>query len=151
MQDGQIDGEQGHIGRLKRAMCSLDDETCVSSWKSVCMLCVSWNSGMGLQSFWEGIVRVRTHLVLPALNGSGLEFMHFDFFSPLLCLKTSSCSKPVWVYFFCWAQYKIFWRMLVTKLLMVAIEFHSMEKNIMDVNGYRQLISEVQWSISSKN
>lgn len=31
MQDGPIDREQGHIGRLKRAMCSLDDETCMSS------------------------------------------------------------------------------------------------------------------------
>ncbi len=28
-----------------------------------------------------------------------------------------------------WAQKKIFWRMLVTKQLTVAIDFHSMEKN----------------------
>ncbi len=29
--------------------------------------------------------------------------------------------------------------MLVTKQLMVAIDLHSMEKNIIEVNGYRQL------------
>jgi len=34
-----------------------------------------------------------------------------------------SCSKLVWVYFFCWTQKKIFWRMLVTRKLMVAIYF----------------------------
>ncbi len=36
----------------------------------------------------------------------------------------SCCSKPVWVSFFSWAQKKIFWRMLVTKQLMVAIDLH---------------------------
>ncbi len=34
----------------------------------------------------------------------------------------------------------IFLRMLVTKQLTVAIDFHSMENNTMEVNGYRQLI-----------
>ncbi len=29
--------------------------------------------------------------------------------------------------------------MLVTKLLPVAIDFHSMEKNTAEINGYRQL------------
>ncbi len=29
--------------------------------------------------------------------------------------------------------------MLVTKQLLVAIDFHSMEKTTMEVNGYRQL------------
>ncbi len=43
----------------------------------------------------------------------------------------SSCSKPVWVSFPCWAQKMIFWRMLVTKQLMVAIDFHNMEKKIL--------------------
>ncbi len=32
--------------------------------------------------------------------------------------------------------------MLVTKQLMVAIDFYSMEKNTMEVNGYRQLEGE---------
>ncbi len=36
---------------------------------------------------------------------------------------------------------KIFWAMLVTKQLTVAIDFHSMETDIMEVNGYRQLFS----------
>jgi len=26
-------------------------------------------------------------------------------------LLTLNCSKPVWIYFFCWTQKKIFWRM----------------------------------------
>ncbi len=46
----------------------------------------------------------------------------------LFTLIPSSCSKPVWIYFFycfCWAQKKTFWRMLVTKQLLVAIDFHS--------------------------
>ncbi len=42
MQDGQIDGEQGHIGRLKRAMCSLDDETFVSSCVCVHLETLAW-------------------------------------------------------------------------------------------------------------
>ncbi len=33
----------------------------------------------------------------------------------------------------------IFWRMLVTKQLMVAIDFYSMDEYSMEVNGYRQL------------
>ncbi len=35
----------------------------------------------------------------------------------------SSCSKPVWISLFCWTQKKIFWRMLVTKQLLVATDF----------------------------
>ncbi len=35
------------------------------------------------------------------------------------------------VYFFCWEQKKVFWRLPVTKQLMVAIYFnYSMERNI---------------------
>ncbi len=44
----------------------------------------------------------------------------------------SSCSKPVWDSLICWSQKKIFWRMLVTKQLIVAIDVHSW-------NGYLQL------------
>ncbi len=33
--------------------------------------------------------------------------------------------------------------MLVTKQLTVAIEFHNMIKNTMDVNGYHQLLGEL--------
>ncbi len=33
----------------------------------------------------------------------------------------------------------IFWRMLETEQLTVAIDFHSMEINTIEVNGYRQL------------
>ncbi len=41
---------------------------------------------------------------------------------------------------FCWAQKKIFWRMLVTKHLTVAIDVYSMGgKNTMKVNGDHQL------------
>ncbi len=36
----------------------------------------------------------------------------------------SSCSKHVWVSIFYWTQKKIFWRMLLIKYLMVAIDFH---------------------------
>ncbi len=42
MQDGQIDGEQGHIGRLERTMCSLDDETFVSSCVCVHLETLTW-------------------------------------------------------------------------------------------------------------
>ncbi len=35
--------------------------------------------------------------------------------------------------------HKIFWRMLVTKQSTVAIDFHSNEKNTMEVNGYQLL------------
>ncbi len=34
--------------------------------------------------------------------------------------------------------------MLVTKQLPVAIDFHSMEKNTMEVNGYQQLIQGLE-------
>ncbi len=40
--------------------------------------------------------------------------------------------------FFWWTQ-KIFWRIWITKQLMVPIDLHSMEENIMKVNGDRQL------------
>ncbi len=54
--------------------------------------------------------------------------------------STFSCSKPVWVPFFCWAQKKIFWRMLKNSQLLVAVDFHSMEKkNHMEVSGYQKL------------
>ncbi len=43
----------------------------------------------------------------------------------VIIYSPSCCSKPVWVSFFCWTQNMIFWRMLVTKQLMVAIYVHS--------------------------
>ncbi len=48
--------------------------------------------------------------------------------NPVIIYSPSSCSKPVWVSFFCWAQNKLVWRMLVTRQLTVAIDFSSMEK-----------------------
>ncbi len=54
------------------------------------------------------------------------------------CLFTHPCSKPVWVCFFCWAQKNVFWRMLVTKQLLVAVDFFSL--HTMEVNGYWQLL-----------
>ncbi len=36
-------------------------------------------------------------------------------------------------------QNNIFWSMLVNTQFTVAIDFHSMEKNTMEVNGYRKL------------
>ncbi len=49
---------------------------------------------------------------------------------------TSSCSKPVWISFSWWTQKMIFWRMLVTKQMMLATVW---KKNTMEVNSYRQL------------
>ncbi len=43
----------------------------------------------------------------------------------VIIYSQSSCSKPAWDSFFCWTQKKIFWRMVVTKKLPVAIDFHS--------------------------
>ena len=41
----------------------------------------------------------------------------------VIIYSLSSCFKPV--SFFCWTQKKIFWRMSITRQLMVAIDFHS--------------------------
>ena len=41
----------------------------------------------------------------------------------VIIYSLSSCFKPV--SFFCWTQKKIFWRMLIARQLMVAIDFHS--------------------------
>ncbi len=46
----------------------------------------------------------------------------------VIIYSTSSCFKAVWVFFFCWTWNKIFWRMWVTKQLLVPIDFHSMKK-----------------------
>ncbi len=43
----------------------------------------------------------------------------------------------------------IFWRMLVTKQLLVAIDFHSMEKNTIEVSGYQQLFGYILQNIFS--
>ncbi len=59
--------------------------------------------------------------------------------SVIIC-STSIYFRPVWISFFCWAQKKIFCRMLATKQLMVAIDFHSIcVFHAMEVSGYRQL------------
>ncbi len=45
------------------------------------------------------------------------------------CHHLPSCSsKPTWIHFFWWSQKKIFWIMLVTKQLLVAIDLHTKEK-----------------------
>jgi len=43
-------------------------------------------------------------------------------------VKAICCSKPVWIYFFCWTLKKIFWRMSLTRQLMSPIDFHCMGK-----------------------
>ncbi len=52
-------------------------------------------------------------------------------------LITIKLFENLWVFVFWWTK-KIFWRMLLTKQLTVAIDFHSMGKN-MKVNGYHQM------------
>ncbi len=56
----------------------------------------------------------------------------------IITYLSSSSSKPVWVSFFCWAQRKIFWRMLVTKQVMVAIDYG---KNNMEVKLFGHSLS----------
>ncbi len=57
-----------------------------------------------------------------------------------LIYSSYTCSKPVWVYFFCWTQKKIFWRLLVTKQLTAAIDlprivfFSTLWKSMVTVN-----------------
>jgi len=43
----------------------------------------------------------------------------------IIIYSPSCCSKPVWVSFLCWTQKKIFWRMLVSRQLTVAVDCHS--------------------------
>ncbi len=62
-------------------------------------------------------------------------------------LSLSSCSKPVWVSLFCWAQKNV-WRMLVTKQPTVTIDFHCMEKNISAYYGNQWLPFGYQHSYS---
>ncbi len=49
----------------------------------------------------------------------------------VIIYSPSSYSKPVWVSFFCWTQ---FWRVVITKQLMVRIDFCSMEKIVNTIN-----------------
>jgi len=50
----------------------------------------------------------------------------------------SSCSKPLWVSFFCWTQ-KIIWRMLVTRQLLDPIDFHCRKvSGCCQLSGYQQ-------------
>ncbi len=60
----------------------------------------------------------------------------------VIIYSTSSCFKAVWIFFFCWTWNKIFWRMWVTKQLLVPIDFHSM-KNIMEVNGDQKQVTPI--------
>ncbi len=55
--------------------------------------------------------------------------------------KPSCWYKPVWISLFYWTQKKILWRMLVTKQLLEAIDFHTIIffLHTMEVNGYQQL------------
>ncbi len=46
----------------------------------------------------------------------------------VIIFSPSNCYKPVRLSVLYWTQMKIFWRMLVNKQLLVAIDFHSMEK-----------------------
>ncbi len=75
------------------------------------------------------------------LNGVTLESMQLDLFWifslwwPIL-IK----GKPVWMSLFCWTQRKIFWRKFVTRLFWGTIDFHSREKNTMEVNGTPELL-----------
>jgi len=39
----------------------------------------------------------------------------------VIVYSPSSCSKPLWVSYFCWTKKKIFWRILVIKQLMGSI------------------------------
>ncbi len=45
-------------------------------------------------------------------------------------------SKPVWDYFFCWTQQKLFWRILASELFLAPIDFIVC---FMEVNGGQQL------------
>ncbi len=84
MQDGQISGEQGHIGRLERTMCSLDDETFVSSCVCVHLETLAKVFRVSVNECVCVCARI---WFCHALNGSGL--LHLFYFFHLFCV-----SKP---------------------------------------------------------
>ncbi len=55
----------------------------------------------------------------------------------VIIYSLSCCPKPVFIYFLCWTQNKIFWWIWVTKQLLVHIDFDS-RKN-MEVTEDQQL------------
>ncbi len=63
--------------------------------------------------------------------------MHFG---KCVIYSPSSCSEPVWVSFFCWAQMKIFWRMLENKPLTAT---HWLPKYFFPYNGSQWLPATV--------
>ncbi len=57
--------------------------------------------------------------------------------------KWKFCNHSLPLKFFpAWTHKMIFWRTLVTKHLLVGIDFYSREKNTMEVHGYHQLSSK---------
>ncbi len=63
---------------------------------------------------------------------SWLNFLKYSFLEtlkgivhPRIKILSSFIHTQIWVSFFCWTQKKVFWRMLVTKQLIVAIDFYS--------------------------
>ncbi len=56
--------------------------------------------------------------------------------SSVIICSHSGCSKPVRASIIYWTQKKIFWRMSVSKQLILAIDLH--ETNAVEVNGYHQ-------------
>ncbi len=49
-------------------------------------------------------------------------------------LVTLKLFQNLYEFFFCWAQNTILWRMLVSKQLIVAIDFHNMENKILSID-----------------
>ncbi len=73
---------------------------------------------------WKSRMRLGSRgLPTPGLRDSSPKNVHF-----VIIYCPSSCSKPVSISIFCWAQKKIIWGMLVTKQLMVAIDFDGSQK-----------------------
>ncbi len=62
------------------------------------------------------------------------EMLFLSLFTHML-----SQTWPVLIYFMCWTQKMIFWRMWVTKQLLVHIDFDSRGKNTIEVTVDQQL------------
>ncbi len=64
----------------------------------------------------------------------------YSYLNQKTCIcSPSCCSKPVWLCFVDHKKY-IFWRMLVTKLFQVPIEFHYILKHTVEINGNRNCL-----------
>ncbi len=66
----------------------------------------------------------------------------------LIIYSPSSCSRPVWVSFFCYTQKKILWRIWVTKQLLVTTDSHSIKKITVEVKGDQQLFGLIYFLFS---